>query len=399
VKRLFILESEKLMFIIFRFTSHIQFMKTALYPLLVVFLTLSAQAERAALIIGNAEYSSSGHFSTLATTIPDAREMARLLGAFDRVVIIENATRLEMEEALADFTGKLSRGDDAVFYFAGHGVEYERKVYLMGTNAEFRLKAKLAEEALSEETVSQTLASTGARISVLLLDCCRQKPGGDWLASENKTRGAPSGHATPTPPSNVIVGYATSAGRLANDSLNDKDRNGPLVNALRQHWSKGLEFDALWKAVSREVYESSQKALNGGTAGIDLQMPSKYGQTIHDFYFTNPGPLPDQPAPAMTPTPIPTQQQTATEQTDMPAKPAEHDELLYGKWVSGWSEMGYVQSPYSDWSRMVDVSKLPVGSKVRCEQTGKYFLVPPREAKTGGGGLPVQQPGAGRVVQ
>jgi hypothetical protein len=275
-------------------------MKTFLFLSTVLCVTLSTQAERAALVIGNADYAETGHFGDLATTTQDAREMERLMkaaGTFDRVVVRENVTRLEMEDTLAQFAGGLKKGDEAVFYFAGHGVEYERKVYLMGTNAEFRLKAKLAEEAVSEETVSQTLAATGAKISVLLLDCCRQKPGSDWLASESKSRGAAGpAYATPQPPPNVIVGYATSAGRLANDSLNAQDHNGPLVNALKKHWSAGLEFDALWKAVSREVYESSEKALGSGTTGIDLQMPSKYGQTIHDFFFTKPG---AQPPPAL----------------------------------------------------------------------------------------------------
>lgn len=313
-------------------------MKTALFLICAGLPLVAAHAERAALIIGNADYADTGYFGDLATTTQDAREMERLMkaaGTFDRVEVRENVTRLEIEDALAQFAGGLKKGDEAVFYFAGHGVEYERKVYLMGTNAEFRLKAKLAEEAVSEETVSQTLAATGAKISVLLLDCCRQKPGSDWLASENKSRGAAGGHAAPTPPSNVIVGYATSAGRLANDSLTAQDRNGPLVNALRKHWSAGLEFDALWKAVSREVYESSEKALGSGATGIDLQMPSKYGQTIHDFFFSRPG--------AQIPTP-----QAPAAKPPVPASPV---------------------SP------------------------------PVKPPATAPGGLPIQQPGAGRVVQ
>lgn len=319
-------------------------MKTALQLLCVLLFLGIAQAERAALVIGNADYAGTGLFPDLATTTLDAREMERLLksaGTFDRIVVRENVTRLEMEDALAQFAGGLKKGDEAVFYFAGHGVEYERKVYLMGTNAEFRLKAKLAEEAVSEETVSQTLASTGAKISVLLLDCCRQKPGGDWLASENKSRGGPGGHAAPAPPPNVIVGYATSAGRLANDSLGSGDQNGPLVNALKKHWSTGLEFDALWKAVSREVYESSEKALGSGTTGIDLQMPSKYGQTIHDFFFARPG------QGGLTTTPVKPVTQSPSTPSTTPVKPP---------------------------------AAPPVDRPVP-------------------GGLPIQQPGAGRVVQ
>jgi len=88
---------------------------------------LLSSAERAALIIGNADYADSGQFHDLATTTKDAQEMGRLMNAsqtFGKVVILENVTRLEMEEALSTFAATLNRGDEAVFYFAGHGIEY-----------------------------------------------------------------------------------------------------------------------------------------------------------------------------------------------------------------------------------------------------------------------------------
>lgn len=263
-----------------------------LLPLLLLSLLqqITSAAERVALVIGNQDYTETGRFSDLGTTRHDAREVARLLrdeADFDRVQTLLDKTRREMEQDLASFAQTILPGDEVVFYFAGHGVEYDNKLYLMGIDAEFLLKAKLDQEGMSEPVVSATLAGTGAKISVLLLDCCRQVPDQTWLASERATRGLRGEQAAaPKPPPNVLVGYATSAGRLANDNLAVTDQNGPLVSSLKRHWSSGLEFDALWKQVARDVFADSTKAaVSAGNSEIEIQMPSKYGQTIHDFYF------------------------------------------------------------------------------------------------------------------
>lgn len=268
-----------------------------------VWITHGLAASRVAFVIGNQDYTETGRFSDLGTTRHDAREVARLLredAGFDRVQTLLDKTRREMEQDLAAFAQTILPGDEVVFYFAGHGVEYDNKLYLMGTDAEFLLKAKLDQEGMSEPVVSATLAGTGAKISVLLLDCCRQVPDQTWLASETATRGLRGEQAAlPKPPPNVLVGYATSAGRLANDNLAESDQNGPLVASLKRHWSSGLEFDALWKQVARDVYAASLAVVEKEkNPNVEIQMPSKYGQTIHDFYFVRNGSAaPLRPAP------------------------------------------------------------------------------------------------------
>lgn len=118
----------------------------------------SAEAARHAMVIGNRDYADTGRFPDLATAANDAVKMADLLRQagftlhpFTRDGKAEpswrDLSRLEMEDALTAFAAKIQPGDDAVVYFAGHGVQYENKVYLMGCNAEMKLKGKFAEEA------------------------------------------------------------------------------------------------------------------------------------------------------------------------------------------------------------------------------------------------------------
>lgn len=57
------------------------------------------------------------------------------------------------------------------------------------------------------------------------------------------------------------------------------------------------------------------------------------------------------------------------------ATPAVRDrDLPYGIAVS--DRRGFVYSPYTDRSQMVDVSDIPAGSEVQCPYTGKIFRVP-----------------------
>ena len=263
-------------------------MRSLLILLLLLALTAPAAfAERQGIVIGNRDYPDSGRFPDLATTLNDAALIYQLMmqAGFKMAPSVRDATRSDMENALISFCNGLKPGDEAVVYFAGHGVQFENKVYLMGTNAEFLIKARLNEEAVSQETVVKMLGEREIKLAVLILDCCRADPDQSWLATENRTRGFRGWEAPAlSPPPNILVGYATSSGRLTNDALREKDANGPLVLALQKHWSEGLEVDPLWKTVARDVFTASRSTTQGEA---EIQMPSKYGQTIYDFYFVS----------------------------------------------------------------------------------------------------------------
>ncbi|MBL9113860.1 MAG: SUMF1/EgtB/PvdO family nonheme iron enzyme [Verrucomicrobiaceae bacterium] len=285
-------------------------MKTAFLFLSLILFSASAllhAAERRALVIGNKDYTETGTFADLDTTLNDATVMRTLLGkaGFKLAPAAENLTRIAMMDALIDFRDSLQEGDEAVVYFAGHGLEYQKNVYLMGTNAEGRLKAQLEAEGISEATISATLAEKNIKLAILLLDCCREIPDASWLSADPSTRSRRGGGAAAvTPPPNVIVGYATSGGRFTNDALSNADRNGPLVAALKNHWDSGEVFELMWKDVAADVFTASQAAVKAGTAG-EIQMPSIYGQTVHRFSFMPKGETPPAQVAKMVPTPPP----------------------------------------------------------------------------------------------
>jgi hypothetical protein len=90
---------------------------------------LSAQApeKRYALVIGNGEYKDLG---SLANPVNDAADMAKAFkGVGFEVVLLTNASRKQMNQALNDFHDRLAAdaGSAGVFWYAGHGVDRRRQ--------------------------------------------------------------------------------------------------------------------------------------------------------------------------------------------------------------------------------------------------------------------------------
>ena len=82
---------------------------------------LTHQKGRIALVIGNDGYR---HVPKLRNARSDARAIALgLERAGFRVILKQDLTESEMKEALRTFKAQINGGDEALFYFSGHGVQ------------------------------------------------------------------------------------------------------------------------------------------------------------------------------------------------------------------------------------------------------------------------------------
>jgi formylglycine-generating enzyme required for sulfatase activity len=70
---------------------------------------------------------------------------------------------------------ELGKGDNLWFFFAGHGLRYEDKDYLMFSDSNTD-NGKIQETSVSVEFVTEKLCAFGADNVVLFLDACRNKP-------------------------------------------------------------------------------------------------------------------------------------------------------------------------------------------------------------------------------
>jgi len=127
-----------------------------------------ASAKRVALVIGNDAYT---EVERLQKAVNDARAMAETLGdvGFD-VTQAENLSRREMNQQLQSFASRLEVGDEALFFYAGHGVEIEGRNYLLPTdipNASLGQDDFVKSEAVAVDEVLDRIRSRGTRISIL----------------------------------------------------------------------------------------------------------------------------------------------------------------------------------------------------------------------------------------
>ncbi len=135
--------------------------------------TGAALAEkRVALVIGNSAYS----LAPLDNPKNDADDVAaalRRLG-FDVTERKDLGIR-QFDEAIDTFEAAGRNADVALFFFSGHGVQIDKRGYL----APVDIKAESESSALRELEPIQEVVSRierAARISVIVLDACRDSP-------------------------------------------------------------------------------------------------------------------------------------------------------------------------------------------------------------------------------
>ena len=115
--------------------------------LLSVYVCASSQESRTALVIGNSLYQR----SPLINPLNDARDISKALEAAGFSVILAlDADQIKMEDAIRSFGDTLSRrGGVGLFYYAGHGIQYEGDNYLIPIGAPLKRAKDLRYKAVN----------------------------------------------------------------------------------------------------------------------------------------------------------------------------------------------------------------------------------------------------------
>ncbi|MGE0423027.1 MAG: caspase family protein [Reyranellaceae bacterium] len=196
------------------------------------------QENRVALVIGNAAYA---HAERLRNPINDAREMARVLRAAGfEVIIRENATRRVLTEALGEFAGKITPGGVGLFYFAGHGFQVRGANYLVPVDAALNTEYDVKYETLDINDVLGRLDEARARLSLVILDACRDNP----FSRRFRSTGS-RGLAQIDAPRGTVIAYATAPGETAADGDGANGLyTGELLKAIA---APGLKLEDVFK--------------------------------------------------------------------------------------------------------------------------------------------------------
>ena len=207
---------------------------------------------RVALVIGNSDYA----LAPLENPKNDADDVAAVLKRLQFIVTTrKNLTVREFDQVIDSFEATAKDAEVALFFFSGHGVQIDKRGYL----APVDIKAESESSALRELVAIQEIVSrieNAARVSVIVLDACRDSPLQERLRrvaiEKNRAILPPKG----LPPvsvvgSNTLIVYATSPGETASDG---SSRNSPFTASLLKNIeTPGLEIELMFKRVTRDV--------------------------------------------------------------------------------------------------------------------------------------------------
>jgi TPR repeat protein len=225
-------------------------------------------AARHALVVGNGAYG----FAPLDNPRNDARAVASVLSelGFD-VLLLEDATLAQFEAGVQRLQASLAQGDSALFYYAGHGVQYRGINYLLPTDIRLHSPDQLPREAPSVNQIMTEIQQAKVGITIVILDACRNNPFGAFAdAFGNGLASVERGS------SESLIAYATAAGEAALDGAGG---NSPFTAALVTALERpNLEIFDLFRQVRGRVREATD----------GLQLPWISGSLEHEFYFNRP---------------------------------------------------------------------------------------------------------------
>jgi formylglycine-generating enzyme required for sulfatase activity len=228
-------------------------------------------AARRALVIGNASYPSAT--PPLSTTLADARDLAEELrrSRFE-VDLKTNVSKADMQSAIEAFTGKITAGSTALFFFSGYGVQVERQSFLIPVNADPWTATEVRKDGIGLDAVLAEMQRKGAKVKIVIIDAARRNP------FERRFRSTPEGLAAANAPENTLVMYSAVPGKLTSDR---SGTNSPFVGELIK------EIRTNTAGTSNVTAEDAFNHLKGLVyrASNNEQIPWVASSLVEDFYF------------------------------------------------------------------------------------------------------------------
>jgi len=164
-----------------------------------------------ALVIGNGHYPDAN--APLAQPINDARALTSALrgNGFD-VDVVEDASRDDMNRAIARLRSKIKPNSVVMLFFGGYGVQVGRESYMIPVDAAIWKESDVRRQGVSIEAVLDVMKEQGARAKLVVVDASRRNP------YERRFRAYSHGLAPINAPDNALILTSATPGRVADDS-------------------------------------------------------------------------------------------------------------------------------------------------------------------------------------
>jgi uncharacterized caspase-like protein len=185
--------------------------------------TLATAEDRVALLIGNNQYAS----TPLRNATNDAKDLAEALKELGfKVIVRENASRRDMIEGIREFGQSLEGASTALFFYAGHAMQFKDRNYLIPIDAAMGSEEDVTFFSVEIGQIFDRMDRARTRFNFIILDACRDNP----FAASFKTTS--QGLAQMSSPSGTLIAYATAPGSVAADGYG---RNGIYTKHILQN--------------------------------------------------------------------------------------------------------------------------------------------------------------------
>ena len=238
--------------------------------------------ERYALVIGNSGYT---HSARLGNPTNDARAVAAKMEELGFSVSHGfDLTKPAMDELFQAFSSLLEEDDVAVFFYAGHGMQIDKKNFLVPIDFNPQTVGPLINQLMVLDELLNAMASR-AGVNLVFLDACRNNPLANQLvASMTKGRSAiidqnrdvkvvGQGLAQIKGKVGTLIAYATQPGNVALDGAGS---HSPFTTGLLEHIAEpGVEVRKMLTRVRVSVLSETD----------GQQIPWDHSSLVDSFYF------------------------------------------------------------------------------------------------------------------
>jgi len=236
--------------------------------------------KKVALIVGNAAYENA---PALANPVTDAKAIA---AAFERLgfetVTGYDLDRDGLEDTVRRFARASRKADLTAFFYAGHGIAFDNKNYIIPVDAKFADATALDFEAVGMDFVVKQMRYNDG-VSLVFIDACRDNPLASTLTRSlgSATRSAVSrglaGMDVKNAGRGLAIAFATSPGEVAYDGA---DNHSPFTKALLNNLeTEGADITEVMSRVTGEVLQITDDRqrpwLNASLTGPVVLKPAK----------------------------------------------------------------------------------------------------------------------------
>lgn len=179
-------------------------------------------------MIGNDAYQK----SRLFTCVNDATDLSDELKRIGFLVTTKvNLNHEAIEKEMRSFAASIKSDDLVLFFFAGHGVQWEDQNFLVPCD-ESRIEEgfDLKYRATYAQQFLEQISARNPSSIIYLLDCCREY----WLPTPRRGMGHMKALA------NSVIFFASVPGTVVNDQAMNR-RNGTFTYHLLRHIAKPSE--------------------------------------------------------------------------------------------------------------------------------------------------------------